>query len=194
MARVDDDERVSNFGYFLRFIMRKKRLRAPQVAALLGWRQTYVEKLTYGTEPPPDEDGVERLVAALNCDEVEADGLRLFSAAPGSYVGIRRRMDERAAELFEAKAALEERTTELEALKLELARLRERRAAPPEGGGAPGPAPVGSDGVALWKTLGAADRALVRWLIETGALAEIRALLGKAGFQAEPPRPRRSEG
>ena len=119
--RVDDD-RVTNFGYFLRFVMRKKKLRAAAVASLLGWDATYVENLMYGTVAPPSEGEVERLIHILQCEGADADALRLFSSGE-QFVSLRRQLDERTAELFEKKAALEEKEKSLEALRAKVERL-----------------------------------------------------------------------
>lgn len=184
---TDDDALVSNFGYFLRFIMRKKRLRSPQVAALLGWSTTFVEKVLYGSESPPAEGEVERLIVALNCDALEADGLRLFSMPHGSYVSLRRQLDERTAEGFEAKGALEEAEKKLAALGVEVARL--------EGAGEPkrdgDTRPISRDELDgeraeahhLWKQLLPTERALVLWLVESGMIARVREVVEKAGWK-----------
>jgi hypothetical protein len=192
VTRTVDEDHVSNFGYFLRFVMRKKRLRAPQVASLLDWKTAYVEKILYGSEPPPAEGEVERLIVALRCDALEADGLRLFALPNGPHVGLRRQADERAAELFEARAALEEKEKEVASLRAQLARRAAGGAAAAKGDDEP-TRPIRSDEMdedrsrayELWKQLLPSERALVFWLLEQGTIAHLVEVLGRAGWKPQ---------
>ncbi len=97
---------LSNFSYFLRFLMRRKRLTSQALAASMDWAISYVQGLVTGQQPPPPPDRIERLVRIMRCDRAEGQILRFFADPLVSYVDLRELIEHKDEEIVHLKAAL----------------------------------------------------------------------------------------
>ena len=67
---------MSPFSEFLHQLRRRYDVRQTELAALLGYEQSYISALEIGLKGPPTEEFVQRLGAALPLSDAEREQLR----------------------------------------------------------------------------------------------------------------------